>query len=288
MDYLLDIAKVQNAQPLKCCERLRPTERKFDPVLAVFLLQSSNFINNHIYLFSMRPRVPPSRCLSPIRELRRHRSFSSLSVSFVVGYFSKNAKIQRSDCTRATSTWGLSPYSANVTSLVAINTRNLKGLVTGVVHRLWSFSLLDPGQCLNFHFSWNFVFPSFLRLRSNEARVAPESTSLKLRRSEILTDTNLSDLTQFWELFIFPWVFLPCHIISDLHVGFGPAVLVGFVGDFPFFCFDSQGYAHELGSRSAPDQLYFKSARIVTLATSAHLIVVVVSMLVRSFDREEI
>ena len=40
MDYLLHIAKVQNAQSLKCCERLRPTDRKFGPTLAVFLLQN--------------------------------------------------------------------------------------------------------------------------------------------------------------------------------------------------------------------------------------------------------
>ena len=180
MDYLLDIAKVHNAQSLKCCERVRPIERKFDPALAVFQLQNSNFKNNHICLFSMRPSFPPSRCLPPIRELRRHRSFShwvcrsSWNTSPRTRRSSDrtpHARLLSEDCLHPPPHLCASngnghhhrdpTHRFDVTSLVAINTRNLKGLVTGVVHRLWSFSLLDPGQCLNFHFPWNFVFLPF-------------------------------------------------------------------------------------------------------------------------------
>ena len=56
------------------------------------------------------------------------------------------------------------------------------------------------------------------------------------------------------------------------------------------FSLDSERCVHGLGSRSAADQLCQKSARILILAltTSAHLIVAVVSMSVRSVGGEEI
>ena len=120
----------------------------------------------------------------------------------------------------------------DVTSPVAIGTRNLKSLVAGDVHRLWSFSVMD---IVWIPFPFELRFHSFLRLWSNEARVAPEPAQFKLGPDEILTDTNLPYLTQFWRLFIFPWVFLRCRIILDLHVGFGSAVRNGFDGDFLIF-----------------------------------------------------
>ena len=54
------------------------------------------------------------------------------------------------------------------------------------------------------------------------------------------------------------------------------------------FSLDSERFAHGLGSRSAADQLCQKSPRILKLTTSAHLIVALVSMSVRSVGGEEI
>ena len=65
--------------------------------------------------------------------------------------------------------------------------------------------------------------------------------------------------------------------------------MLGFVSDFPISVFlDSERCAHGLGSRSAADQLCQASARITTLTTSAHVIVAVVAMSVRSVGGEEI
>ena len=107
------------------------------PALAVFLLQvPSFFVDCHVNLRPIRQRVPPSRCLLSIRELRTRRSFShsswtsdeeltAKSVSFVMGYFSMTARIQRSDCTRATSIWELSPTSfTSSVSQLGMNTNH--------------------------------------------------------------------------------------------------------------------------------------------------------------------
>ena len=99
----------------------------------------------------------------------------------------------------------------------------------------------------------------------------------------------MSDRTRLGKLFIFIFVFLreflPCRSTSDLHVSLGPAVFAGFVRVFRS-SFDSAQCAHEHDSKSVTDQLCFKSARILTLTTSAHLIVVVVSMSVQSVGVE--
>ena len=74
---------------------------------------------------------------------------------------------------------------------------------------------------------------------------------------------------------------------SDLHVSLGPTVFCEFCWGFFVLSLESERCAHELGSRSA-DQLCPKNARILTLTTSAHLIVAVVSMSARSVRGEEI
>ena len=118
----------------------------------------------------------------------------------------------------------------------------------------------------------------------------PESAQSELSRSKVLRGKNLSDLTGLGRRFIFiffcPWAFLPCPIASDLHVSLGPTIFCWFCWWFFVLSFDSERCAHELGSRSPADQLCQKSARILTLPTSAHLIVAVVSMSVRSVGVE--
>ena len=118
----------------------------------------------------------------------------------------------------------------------------------------------------------------------------PESAQSELSRSKVLRGKNLSDLTgsgrRFIFIFIFPWAFLPCPIASDLHVSLGPTICCWFCWWFFVLSFDSERCAHELGSRSAADQLCQKSTRILTLPTSAHLIVAFDSMSVRSVGVE--
>ena len=86
-------------------------------------------------------------------------------------------------------------------------------------------------------------------------------------------------------VFIFPCVFLPCRITSNLHVCLGLAlfVFVGFVGDFQFFNFPVFFRLRMMCARTwfkiSSRSVVPKNARIFTLKTSAHLFAAVVPLL---------
>ena len=88
-------------------------------------------------------------------------------------------------------------------------------------------------------------------------------------------------------IFIFPCVFLPCRITSNLHVCLGlalfVAVFVGFVGDFQIFNFPAFFRLRMMCARTwfkiSSRSVVPKNARIFTLTTSAHLCAAVVPLL---------
>ena len=82
-------------------------------------------------------------------------------------------------------------------------------------------------------------------------------------------------------MFLFPCVFFPCRITSDL------TFLLVFFVIFKFSIYQFSLDSEILSSRSAADGLCHKNARIFTLTTSAHLFVAVVSMSVQSAGGDE-
>ena len=138
------------------------------------VLNSTESSTVALWTYSWTPRTSKLLALSSISD----EELTAKSVSFVVGYLSMIAKIQRSDCTRATSIWGLSPTSVTSMHLewewtppprakhIALTWPLLSQLALVIWRVLWlgtciGFDLFLSWTVFEFLSPLNFVFISF-------------------------------------------------------------------------------------------------------------------------------